>query len=348
MSLLPAIATVSLGRASAGHSLFEKIKQAAAHSFKGVEVFYECLEHHARTLPGGLSNDNLLLAAQQTKRLCGRLGVAVVCLQPFTSFEGLESPQARAAAFEKLQFWFRLAHALGTDLIQIPTNFLQQGVTGDLDVITADLAEAARLGMNESPVIRLAYEGVSWGTHIDTWEGTWDIVRRVNMPNLGLCLDTFHIAARVWGDPTAESGRRRTGGADLAATLDKMAEHLDVRKIFYIQVGDAEKLAAPLVKGHRFYNEQQSARMSWSRNARLFAFEHERGACLPIEGILDVMIRRLKYKGWVSLETFSYEMYEEDATIPAQYAQRGEKSWERMLEFLGPSYGNAGATRERL
>ncbi|KAL6863500.1 hypothetical protein ACO1O0_003755 [Amphichorda felina] len=298
MSLVPAIATVSLGRASAGHSLFKKVEQAAAHSFKGVEVFYECLEHHASTLPGGLSNTNILLAAQQTRILCDQHGIAVICLQPFGFFEGLESKHARAAALEKLQFWFRLAHALRTDLIQIPSNFLQQGASGDLDMITADLAEAARLGMNESPVIRLAYEGVSWGTHINTWEGTWEVVKKVNMPNLGLCLDTFHIAARVWGDPTAESGRRQTGDADLAATLKTMAENLDVGKIFYIQVGDAERLASPLIRGHQFYREEQPDRMSWSRNARLFAFEHNRGAYLPIEPILDVIIRQLKYKGW--------------------------------------------------
>ncbi|KAH8885274.1 xylose isomerase-like protein [Thozetella sp. PMI_491] len=335
MSLRSAVATVSLGRSSAGHTLLHKLEQAASHSFEGIELFYECLEHLAQTLPGGLNEDNLFLAAKNTRQECDRLGLEVICLQPFMYSEGLTSEDAHKKVILKLQLWFRLAKMLRTDIIQIPTNFLQNGTTGDLERITADLLEFAQLGMQESPVIKFAYEGVAWGTHIDTWEGTWEVVKRVNMPNFGLCLDTFHIAARVWGDPTANSGKRERGDQDLADSLAKMAQELDVEKIFYLQAGDAEKLASPLTAGSTLYNPDQPERMIWSRNARLFPFETEKGAYLPVTTILDVILHLKGYRGWVSLETFSTELYLQDASVPAQYAQRAQRSWDSMARVYG-------------
>jgi 4-hydroxyphenylpyruvate dioxygenase len=335
MSIRPAIATVSLGRSSAGHTLFRKLQQAANHSFEGIELFYECFEHHAQSLPGGLNEDNLLLAAKQTRQECDRLHLEIVSLQPFLFAEGLVSPQARQEIIDKLRFWFKLAKVLGTDLIQIPTNFLQDGTTGDVETIAADLTAFARLGLAESPVVRFAYEGISWGTHIDTWEGTWEMVKRVDLPNFGLCLDTFHIAGRVWADPSSPTGRNANGDADLAASLHRMTDELDIRKVFYIQVGDAQKLDPPLRPGHDMYVADQPARMTWSRNARLFPFETDKGAYMPVTEVLDVLISKKGYRGWVSFETFSSEFFVKDASVPVQWAQRAKRSWDVLVKMYG-------------
>jgi 4-hydroxyphenylpyruvate dioxygenase len=334
MSLFPAIATVSLGRATAGHALPDKIKSAAAHSFQGVEIFYECLEQYALSLNGSVSEHSLTRAAKETKALCDDLGVSVVCLMPLMFFEGLTDPRDRTKSFQRLKLWFKLAHALGTDLIQVPTNFQQEGTTGDKDRISTDLREAAVLGLQEVPIIRLAYEGVSWGTHIDTWEDTWEIVKRIDLPNLGLCLDTFHIAGRVWGDPASATGKRSTGDIDLTASIRKMVAELDVSKVFYIQIGDAQRLSSPLVPGHQFYDAQQPKRMSWSRNARLFPFEVKNGGYLPISQVLFTLLHQLGYSGWASMETFSSELHEQDAGLPERYALRGEIAWGKTLRLL--------------
>ena len=334
MSLIPAIATVSLGRAAAGHQLPSKIRSAAAHSIRGVEIFYECLEQRAIELTGSLSADGLLEAAAETAYSCKQYRIKVVCLQPLLFFEGLTDKAARAAAFERLKLWFKLCHILETDLIQIPTNFQQHDTTGEADQIVTDLTEAALLGLQESPVIRLAYEGVSWGTHIDTWDGSWEIVKRINLPNLGLCLDTFHVTARLWGDPAATTGRRPTGDTDLTASLEKMVTELDVDKVFYIQVGDAERLSSPITPHHEFYDPKQHERMSWSRNARLFAFEHDKGAHLPVDQVLDTLVRRLGYRGWVSMEIFSTGLYKQDLDLPEHLVRRAEISWEKTIQFL--------------
>ncbi|TKA56362.1 hypothetical protein B0A49_10858 [Cryomyces minteri] len=216
---------------------------------KGIEVFFECLQFHARTLEGGLNDANLLVAAHEVRKCCDFHGITVMTLQPFIFFGGLTESLAHAEAIESLRLWFQLVRVLGTELIQIPTNFLPQKTTGDHNRIIADMTEVATMGMKQEPPIRFAYEAVAWGTHIDTWDGTWDIVKAVNMPNFGLCLDTFHIAGKVWGDPTAISGRNVNGPDELAMSMAKMIAELDVNKIFYVQVGDAELLYPPCYRG---------------------------------------------------------------------------------------------------
>ena len=44
--------------------------------------------------------------------------------------------------------------------------------------------------------IRVAYEGLSWGRHVNEFTAAWEVVWRADRPNLGLGLDSFHILAR--------------------------------------------------------------------------------------------------------------------------------------------------------
>ena len=54
--------------------------------------------------------------------------------------------------------------------------------------------------------LRIAYENWCWSTHAPTWRAVWNIVRKVDRPNVGLCLDTFQTAGSEWADPTTASG----------------------------------------------------------------------------------------------------------------------------------------------
>ena len=145
-----------------------------------------------------------------------------------------------------------------------------------MDVVVNDLIEVADIGSARPKPIRFAYENLCWGTHVDTWEGGWEVVRRVDRANFGLCLDTFNIAGRVWADPERADGKVE-GDADakLRDSLKALVETVDVSKVFYIQLVDAERLDAPLDRDHEYYAEDQAARMSWSRNARCFMGEEE-------------------------------------------------------------------------
>jgi 4-hydroxyphenylpyruvate dioxygenase len=333
----PAILSASLGRAWL-RDFENKARQAAKCGFEGIEIFYEDLEYAAKALSGieiSPSEEHLLKAAENTHELCRSLQLDIIGLQPFLFYEGLLDREQHARLIKKIKFWFRIAKALGTSTIQIPANFLSADqLTGDLDIIAGDLRKLADLGLQEDPPVRFAYENLCWSTHIDTWDKAWDIVKRVDRSNFGLCLDTFNIAGRVWGDPASLTGKTPNADRDLNHSIEKMVREVDIDKIFYVQVVDAERMSSPLIKGHPFYVDGQPPRMSWSRNARTFAYEEDRGAYLPIESVAKAIIHDLNYKGWVSMELFSRTMSEKNELVPIEHAKRGERSWKIFQERL--------------
>lgn len=333
----PAIATVSLGRSTAGHDILSKLRAASAFGFEGVEIFFECLEHHGRklSLAGGCSEAaSLLAAASDVRKTCDELGLEVVCLQPFTFYDGLVDEERHRQRIEDARLWFRICRVLETDLIQIPSNFAMEGTTGKMESLVADLEEVALLGLSEARPIRFAYEAISWGDHVDLWERSWEIVQTVNQPNMGLCLDVFHIAGRVWADPTASTGRVADGEAELERSLARMVQSIDPKKIFYVQVGDAARMHPPLDETHALRNPFQRPRMTWSRNERLYMFEEDRGGYLPVWPICEVIFKRLCWQGWVSMEMFNQSLHQTGAEVITAHAARAQTSWKKLLGKL--------------
>ncbi|KAI1500902.1 xylose isomerase-like protein [Biscogniauxia marginata] len=328
----PAIFSTSLGRATV-HNIDDKLEQAAIKGFKGIEIAYEDLEFAAKasSKTDQPSLAELSDAAAHVRQRCQDLGLTIISLQPFTGYDGLVDRAAHARMIEKIKAWFRLAKVLDTDTILVPATFLPADeVTEDIALIAADLRELADLGAREAPPVRFAYESLCWSTRVDTWEAAWDVVERVGRPNFGICLDTFNIAGRVWGDPAAADGRAPDADAALRGSLERLVRTVDVRKVFWIQVVDAERLRAPLVEGHPFHVAGQPARMSWSRNARTFMYEEDRGAYLPVDKIAEAIIDGLGYRGWVSMELFSRTLFEEGAHVVEEHARRGFESWEKF------------------
>lgn len=336
MSYQPAIMSASLGRAWL-HNLHYKIEQAAKAGFKGIEIFYEDLDYAAREASGSdsPSAEDILSAADRVHESCQAQGLEVIGLQPFLFYEGLKDREQQAKLIEKMKLWLQIAKRLETDTIQIPANFLPaEQLTDDLDIIAADLRQVADMGAAESPVVRFAYENLCWSTYIDTWEKLWEVVKRVDRPNFGMCLDTFNIAGRVWADPADATGKTQNADADLKQSLERMAAEIDLTKVFYIQVVDAERMESPLVSGHPFHVDGQPARMSWSRNARTFMYENDRGAYMPVEDVAKTIINRLGYKGYVSMELFSRTMAETGKHVPDEHAARGIAAWKKLQQRL--------------
>lgn len=340
MSFFPVIASMSLGRAWV-HPLEAKLKSASAAGFHGIELFYEDLEYFAAAMSGNENNDTppspaqLVAAATEIRKLCSDLDLKIIGLQPFLFYEGLIDRKEHAARIEKLHVWFDIVDALEIDTIQIPSNFLPTTqLTGDLDTIVADLVKVADLGANRTRSVRFAFENLCWGTHIDTWEQAWEVVRLVDHANFGLCLDTFNIAGRVWADPASPDGKVADADAALDASLKRLVDNVDVSKVFYIQLVDAERLDGPLDQTHPYFVEKQPARMSWSRNARCFMYESDRGAYLPVEKVAKAIIEGLGYKGAVSMELFSRTMSDPRPDVPTEHARRGIRSWETIKDVL--------------
>jgi len=317
---------------------------AAKYGYQGIELWHEDLMDVAEQLPGGAALlENQLAAAGIVKSMCDARNIEIVCLQPFMNFEGLVDRQQHARRVEELRVWIQLAHVLGTDVIQIPSNFSPADqVSDDLDLHVADLAKVADIGAASEPPIRFSYESLSWGTRADTWERSWEIVQRVDRPNFGICLDTFHIAARIFGDPESASGMAPDGEQAVKESIQRLLSTVDVSKIVYVQVVDAERLAEPICETHPFYSPEQPPRMSWSRNCRLFYGEYSRGAYLPIREISAAIFQGLGFEGWVSFELFNRRMSDEDHDVPEELASRGAVAWAKFVRDMklrvdGPS-----------
>jgi 4-hydroxyphenylpyruvate dioxygenase len=268
-------------------------------------------------------------------------------------YDGLRDRSKHAERIEEMKLWIEMAKILGTNLIAIPSTCLPDAeVSGDRDLIAQDLREVADLGRSDG--ILFAYEALCWGTHVNLWEDVWDIVQRVDRPNLGICLDTYNLvspvswfrrsssiliyfvqAGRVYADPTSPDGKTSNADADMEATLQRLVQIVDVKKLFYVQVVDAQRLAEPLVEGHELYNPDQCARMSWSRNCRLFYGEEDRGAYLPIRDTLEAILVGLGFEGYISAELFNSSLTEEGVEVPAEHARRAAESWQKIVADFG-------------
>lgn len=338
---------MSLGWARAGHKLEDKLRLAHKYGYKGIELFHDDLDDLAarkfeksspvqKSDPACRSSHAAQMkAAAYVRELCERLDLTIICLQPFMGYEGLLDEEAQSQRMDKLHRWIKLAHVLNTDIIQVPSSFEPAvAMTDDMDIIIADLQRVADVGAAASPPMRFVFEALCWGTRVDTWEESWEVVKRVNRLNFGLCLDSFNIAGRIYADPASHSGTTPDAEEVVEASMRRLAREVDVSRVFYIQIVDAERLETPLVEGHAFYSPDQPKRMSWSRNCRLFYGEQDRGAYLPVRRIAEAFFRELGFKGWVSLELFNRRMSDEGDEVPEELARRGAASWRRLVQDL--------------
>ena len=146
------------------------------------------------------------------------------------------------------------------------------------------------IGLEQSPPIRFVYEAMCWSTYAFTWAQGWEIVQKVNRPNFGICLDSFHIAGWEYADPALRGGVRPGGPERLRNSIAELSRTVTSDRIYYIQLEDAERLDTPLVEGSPYYDKEQLPRMSWSRNCRLFPYEIDEGGYMPIEDVAKAIL----------------------------------------------------------
>lgn len=239
-----AIATVCLSGTFA-----EKIEAIAAAGFKGVEIFENDLLSY-----GGTPAD--------ARRMIADLGLTTITFQPFRDFEGMPEPQ-RSKVFARAERKFDVMEDLGCDLLMVCSNVSPDSL-GGIDRAAADLRElgerAAKRGM------RVAFEALAWGRHINDYRDAWEAVRRADHPAVGLVLDSFHILAR------------RT---DLSAIRAIPAD-----RIFLVQLADAPRL--------------DMDHLSWSRHYRCFPGQGE----LPVDEFMTALAAT-GFEGPLSLEIFN-------------------------------------------
>jgi 4-hydroxyphenylpyruvate dioxygenase len=238
------IATVSISG-----DFIEKLTAIAAAGFDGIEIF-----------------ENDFLAFDGSPRDVGRMvrdaRLAITLFQPFRDFEGLPEPQ-RTRALDRAERKFDVMQELGTDLMLICSNVSPLSL-GGIDRAAADFHELGERAAKRG--LRVGYEALAWGKHINDHRDAWEIVRRADHPNVGLILDSFHTLARKID---VESIR--------AIPRDK---------IFIVQLADA-----PLIDMDYLY---------WSRHFRCMPFQGD----LPVKDFMNA-VAATGYDGYLSLEIFN-------------------------------------------
>jgi len=200
----------------------------------------------------------------------------------------------------KLDYFFFLV-LTGYAAIQVgATDTPSHKISTKREDIIADLRELA--GMLAEYKFRMAFENWCWSTHAMEWKTIWEIVRDVDRPNVGLCLDTFQTAGSEFGDPTTASGLiENVSPEELRKKFDKsmqeLATSIPADKIYLLQISDAYKVSPPLedkvVGGLR-------PRGRWSHDYRPMPYD---GGYLPIEDVAKAVLRT-GFRGWFSMEIF--------------------------------------------
>ncbi len=229
--------------------LREKLAAIASAGFRGVEIFESDL----------LSYDG---TPRQVAREMAELGLKALTFQPVRDFEAMPEPQRRRN-FDRAVRKFDLMQELGCNLLLICSNVSPDSL-GGIDRAAADLRElgerAARRGL------RIGFEALAWGRHINDYRDAWEVVRRADHPAVGLVLDSFHTFAR------------RTDLKPLSA--------IPGDRIFLVQLADAPWLEMDV--------------LSWSRHFRCFPGQGD----LPLVDFMAA-VQTAGYDGELSLEVFN-------------------------------------------
>jgi 4-hydroxyphenylpyruvate dioxygenase len=238
------IATVSLSG-----SLDEKLRAIAAAGFDAVEIFENDLLSF-----GGSPRD--------VAQLCSDLDLSICAFQPFRDFEGMPEPQ-RTRNFARVERKFDLMRELQTDLLLICSN-ISPAALGGIDRAAADFHELGERAASRG--LRVGYEALAWGRHVNDYRDAWEIVRRADHRSIGVILDSFHTLAPSFPVSAIQS--------------------IPADKIFLVQLADAPKLGLDI--------------LSWSRHFRCFPGQGD----LPVAAFMEA-VQATGYSGPLSLEIFN-------------------------------------------
>ena len=230
-------------------TLEDKLGAAAAAGFDGVEIFE----------PDFIGSP---WSASEVRARCADLGLSIGLYQPFRDFDSTD-PDRMRRNLRRAHRKFDVMAELGAELMLVCSNASADAVRDD-DALADQLAVLAAAARERG--VRVCYEALAWGTHVDTYDHSWRIVDAVDHPSLGLCLDSFHILSR---------------GSDPAGIATIPAE-----KLFFLQLADAPNLTMDVLQ--------------WSRHHRLFPGQGAFDLPAFLRHVIDA-----GYTGPLSLEVFN-------------------------------------------
>ncbi|CEQ40791.1 SPOSA6832_02449 [Sporobolomyces salmonicolor] len=334
------IASLSLGAADAGHTLPSKLIAAARAGFTSLELFdldwqnYRDAFARERSLPlpATEGDPTSKAAAGELGRLAREHGIEFSCWQPLRNFEGFVDDEDRRKSRVYAKGILDVMPLLGTTLLLCcTTSTPSPATTGDLSTCAADLAWLTDEAAARSPAIRVMYEALS-----KRWQDAWEVIEKVNKPNLGLCLDSFNTLALEWADPYKPDGKLSDDVDEkLEENMAELVRRVPGDKIYLYQVADGRFMSPPLAPP----TDPAIPRLRpWSRSHRLFPLEHSLGAYLPVDTFSDAVIAT-GYTGEWSLEVFNDSLSEKGPEVPASHAKRGMEALGRAVR---EAYERAG------
>src|SRR5437879_10483520 len=195
-------------------------------------------------------------------------GLRVTGFQVLRDFEGL-SGHLHAYKVDVAKAMLRMCRAVGSEVLLACSSTSAHAV-GDPESLIKDLQKLAMLAVPLN--IRIAYEALSWGRHVNEFPHAAELVQNADRANLGLALDSFHIFANK-------------------THLDALRE-IATAKVFLVQLSDFmwEEIRSP------------DDRIETAPNYRVFPGEGVHSARVAeMVRILDAM----GYRGDYSFEVFN-------------------------------------------
>lgn len=239
----------SIATVSVSGNFREKLAAIAQAGFDGIEIF-----------------EQDFIAFDGSPRDAGNMvrdhGLEIALFQPFRDFESLPEP-LRSRAFARAERKFDLMAEIGTNLVLFCSSCHPQAM-GGIDRAAEDFHALGEIAAQRG--IRVGFEALAWGHHINDHRDAWEVVRRADHPNIGLILDSFHTLARRIDPDTI----RRIPGD----------------RIFFVQLADAPAIDMDL--------------LYWSRHFRNMPGEGD----LDVTGFMRAVMAT-GYAGPLSLEIFN-------------------------------------------
>lgn len=247
-----------------GGSSEEKLYAAAAAGFHQIEIWQQDVTH---------AQDGAAALAER----CQQLGLGMTDYQVLLDFDGAPDDLRQEKRQEALHM-MNTAQRLGASTLLVPASTHH---ACRADRIEEDLRWLVQQAADRG--LRIAYEAMAWSQHINNTAQAWQLLQRIDAPELGLVVDAFHIFVR-----------QRTL-ADLAG--------IPAEKIFLVQLSDL--------------NTQPDAQhlIATARHHRLLPGEGH----YPLKALLQ-HLQKIDYQGPLGLEVFNDQRHAANARETAQAA----------------------------
>lgn len=212
-------------------------------------------------------------------------GLRVTAFQALRDYEGL-SEHLHEYKLDVAKSMLQMCFELDSKVLLVCSSTSSHSASED-ELFARDLRKLAVLAIPFG--IKIAYEALSWGKSISEYTRAWDIVCKADMPNLGICLDSFHLIA--------------------SQSSTEEISFLDPEKIFLVQLSDFMWTEIKSVKD----------RISTARHFRVFP-----GEGVHTEILIDIVNRldTLGYRGDYSFEVFNDDYSQMPAATVAARAKK--------------------------